>query len=214
MKKYLILAIILSLILIQNVNADILPYGRRYIESCYQISNADNFQEYIFILDEQISRPKKLDLNDCFAVNKNGEATIFAIKKDLFDENEFNEKFDKYTYNYEDKINYFKKPELKNSDLNLRIYPLPKSNDPLRKTVIILNIKELNENSFTIRKEKILFTYEDGTSEEKNFISQDIWPEPSKKALLPWWFAEFWFAILPFLALIIMIGIFIYKRKR
>ena len=113
---------------------------------------------------------------------------------------------------YNEREAYFK--DVLKSNIKLGSYPLPNSNDPLNKVVTFIDIKELNENNFVIEQSKIVFTYEDGTSEEKNFISQDVRPEPSRKAILPWWFAEFWFVILPLLALIIIISVLIKNKLR
>ena len=48
MNKYLIF-IILFLFLIQNVNADILPFGKKYADDCFIISNMNDYHDYIFI---------------------------------------------------------------------------------------------------------------------------------------------------------------------
>ena len=208
MKKYLFLIIILSLFLIQNVNADILPFGKKYVEACFEISNQNTYSDYVFIAKNELLSYKIIQPGDCFDVYKLAPSKIYAIKKINFNEDEIGK-------DYKEKENYFKNNnKLLQSNLRLFNYPLPNSNDPLEKAVTILDIIELNENNFVIEKSKIIFTYEDGTSEEKTFVSQNITLEPSKKAILPWWFAEFWFVILPLLALAIIILTLLVRKFR
>lgn len=98
------------------------------------------------------------------------------------------------------------------SNLQISAFGLVQENDPLQKAVIILNIASLTENNLNIQKSKVTYTYTDGTSEEKVFQSQEIMPKPSKTAILPWWFAKFWYVILPIVA-IILIGIILLLRR-
>ena len=208
MKKYLFLIIILSLFLMQNVNADILPFGKKYVEACFEISNQNVYLDYVFIAKNELLDYKIIELGDCFDVYKLAPSKVYVIKKVDFNEEEIGK-------DYKEKENYFKNNnKLLQSNLKLFNYPLPNSNDPLDKVVTILNIVELNENNFIIEKSKIIFTYKDGTSEEKTFVSQNITPEPSKKAILPGWFAEFWFVILPLLALAIIVLILLVRKFR
>ena len=86
-------------------------------------------------------------------------------------------------------------------------------NDPLEKVVTTLQINSMSGNELDIQKSEITFTYNDGTSEVETFQSQDITPEPSKKAIIPFWIAQFWF-IVPILAAIIIAAILLSRRKK
>ena len=87
-------------------------------------------------------------------------------------------------------------------------------NDPLESVKVILEIISLEESNFNIQKSKVIYSYKDGTSEEKSVYSQDILPKPSKTAILPYWFEAFWFIWIPIIAILLISLILFSRRKR
>lgn len=191
-----------SFVFPQIVSADLIIPGRKYIPWCYEISNISAYPEYVFVFNERVVTGHQIiNQGDCFNFYKMGITDIYAIKKTDFNENELNEEFFKEN-----------NPKLIKSDLQPRPFSPVQENDPLQKAVITLDITSLSKSSFSLQKSKVTYTYADGTSEEKAFQSQDVMPELSKAAVLPWWFAKFWYVALPVIA-IALIGIILLARR-
>ncbi len=217
MKKYLIF-VILFLFLIQNVNADIISPGDKPINYCIDISNLEQYdKDFQFLLPFEFSNSyrtvKRQTEKNCFI--KGGRLnTIYAITTDDFTKNvdivEGDSSDDTFKLPDDKTLSNF----IIKSGIKLNPISIVAKNDPLEKAIDVFEITKLDNKNFELKKSKVIYVYTDGTSEEKPYVSQEVRPEPSKKAILPWWFAEFWFVILPFLALIIIIGIIIYKRRK
>lgn len=186
----------------QAVSADLIIPGTKSVNWCYEISNINNYPNYVFVFNEErVTGHKVINQGDCFSFYKIGLTSIYAIPKAKFDESELSGEF------FEEN-----NPKLIKSNIQLNAFGSVQENDPLQKAVITLDIKSLSESSFDIQKSKVTYTYTDGTSEEKVFQSQEIIPEPSETAFMPWWFAKFWYIILPIVA-IVLIGIILLVRR-
>ena len=186
----------------QAVSADLIIPGTKSVNWCYEISNINDYTDYVFVFNEErVTGHRVINQGDCFSFYKNGLISIYAIQKTEFNESELNREFFKEN-----------NPKLIKSNIQLNAFGSVQENDPLQKAVITLDILSLSENSFDIQKSKVTYTYTDGTSEEKVFQSQGTMPEPSKTAILPWWFAKFWYVILPIVA-IALIGIILLIRR-
>jgi hypothetical protein len=186
----------------QAVSADLIIPGTKSVNWCYEISNINDYPNYVFVFNEErVTGYRVINQEDCFSFYKIGLGSIYAIPKTEFNESELNREF------FEEN-----NPKLIKSNIQLNAFGSVQENDPLQKAVITLDILLLSESSFDIQKSKVTYTYTDGTSEEKVFQSQEIMPKPSKTAILPWWFAKFWYVVLPILA-IILIGIILLVRR-
>lgn len=183
------------------VSADILLPGEKPVNWCYEISNINDYPNYVFIFNHEYRGPKVVNQGDCFNFYKFGSNGIYAIPKADFNEGELNiESFGET------------EPSLIKSNIQLDdIGPL-KENDPLQAVVVTLRIQSLSGDIFDIQKSKVTYTYTDGMSEEKVFQSQEIMPKPSRTAVFPWWFARFWYVILPMLA-IVLTGVVLLARR-
>ena len=202
-RNSIIIAVVLSIMISPLVLADVIVPGTKSVSWCYEISNVDDYPDYVFVYNEErVSGHGVISNDDCFSFYKNGLTSVYAIKKIEFDETELNREF--FTDD---------NPKLINSDIQLNAYGLVDENDPLEKVVTTLQINSMSGNELDIQKSEITFTYNDGTSEVETFQSQDITPEPSKKAIIPFWIAQFWF-IVPILAAIIIAAILLSRRKK
>lgn len=201
-KKSVILFVLTAFFVFSSVvSADVIVPGEKYVPWCYEISNINSYPDYVFVFNEErVTGPKVINQGDCFDFYKIGLTSIYAIKKSEFNEGELNKEF-------------FKKgsPKLIKSNLQLSAFASVKENDPLENIVITLDITSLSQSKFDVKKSKITYTYNDGTSEVKVFQTQDI-PNPSRNAVLPWWFAKFWYIILP-IAAVLLIGIILLIRR-
>ena len=186
----------------QVVSADLMIPGTKSVNWCYEISNINDYTNYVFVFNEErVTGHEVINQGDCFSFYKIGLTSIYAIPKTEFNESELNREF------FEEN-----NPKLIKSNIQLNAFGSVQENDPLQKAVITLDVQSLSENSFDIQKSKVTYTYTDGTSEEKVFQSQGTMPEPSKTAILPWWFAKFWYVILQIVA-IALIGIILLIRR-
>lgn len=201
-------ALLILTLLSSIIYADVIVPGKKTITWCYEISNMNDYPNYTFLLHGQPGvKYKIIEPGECFSFYKFSTVSIYVVKKAEFNEDELKGK------NYTETENYFiNNPKVISSDLQLRSYGAVEENYPLEKVVITLNIVSLTENGLDIQKSKITYTYRDGTSEEKIFQVQDVIPEPSRKAILPWWFVKFWYIILPILAAV-TIAILLLLRK-
>jgi len=211
-KLMLLFAVICSFVFLNanTVLADLIVPGTKSIDFCYTISNINDYPNYVFLL-HGIPSPSYeiIDSGQCFSFYKLSMTSLYAIQKTNFNEQELK------GGNYTDIRNYFENdPRVIHSNIQLNSYGAVPENDPLNKVVTVLKIVSLNENNLVIQKSKIIYTYTDGTSEEKTFQSQDVVPEPSRKAILPWWFTELWYIVLPVIALIAIISILLLRRSR
>jgi|SRR3989338_7245983 len=233
MKKTIILFVLLTLVLALNVSADVIIPRTKSIDWCYEISNINDHPNYRFLLLDKsgLSSYSVIKQGDCISFYKLGVPSIYALTQENF--NELSDEltaltgtslWSSPTWAQEDTLNYrenYLKVEnyLGNytkfipSNIKLDSYGVVSKNDPLEKVRIVLEISLLNRNNFEIKKSKVIYTYNDGTSEEKIFQDQNITPEPSRKAVLPGGFARFWYIILPILAIIVIL-IILLKRKR
>jgi len=198
----------------QAVSADVIIPGEKSVSWCYEISNINDYSDYVFVFNPYLvgfGHGGDLDVvinkEDCF--NFYRVASIYAIQKTEFNESELNSEFFKEN-----------NPKLIKSDIDLFGFFPVQENDPLQKVVITLNILSLSENNFDIQKFKVTYTYTDGTSEEKVFQSQETMPEPSKTAILQMfslplsWFAIFWYVILPIVAILLISIILLLRRLK
>lgn len=196
------LLLVLLFVFPQTVSADVIEPGTKSVSWCYEISNVNDYPDYVFVYNEErVTGHGIIHQGDCFSFYKIGLTSIYAIKKTEFNENELNREF--FSKN---------NPKLIKSNLQLNAFGSVQENDPLQKAVITLDIVSLTENNINIQKSKVIYTYTDGTSEEKVFQTQDITPESSRTAISPWWFAKFWYVVLPIVA-ILLIGLVLLLRR-
>lgn len=214
MKKLVIfLGLTLTFLIPSIVSADILEPGMKEIDYCFQVENIKDYPEYVFLsyFQEPVGGHKVINQGDCVSFYKFSNPTIYAIKKSDFNENEIGS-------SDEEEKNYFQNnKKLIASGLSIKSIGSVKVSDPRQKIVDVYKIESLDSASLKISPLKVIYTYTDGTSEEKIYQSQPNntetpqRPESSKKIS---WLSMIWYIVLPLVALVIIITIIIYRRTK
>lgn len=166
------------------------------------------YEDYVFFLYGIIIGYQYLSSNQTISFYKFEQPSIYAVHSSEFTETNI--------FDNESMLNDFLKnnSNLIKSNLTLSaIYGRFPKNHPLKSAQIILTIVSIDKNSLNINKSKIIFTYTDGTTEEKQITSQDTLPQPSRSALLPYWFESLWFIWIPSFAGIGITSILMYRKK-
>ncbi len=218
--------LLLVIILLANfASADMLQPGMKPVGYCFTIENQLDFPDYVFLaygeplFDEGVISP-----GSCTSFYKHSLIKVYAIKESDFDPTLLQElrTNSRDQDGYEQLKDYFENNSLmKKSGLVLRNYGFVSDHDPLQSAKDVLKIVQLDENSFVIQKEKVVYTYTDGSREEKYYsFSEDVtelaFPKPDQSSILPWWIDSvlgFGGIILSVLALIVMILLIIKKRR-
>lgn len=205
-----LLVVLIALVGIPTISADIINpnSGEKTVFFNYEITNMDEYDDYAFILYGIVIGYQIIEPDESFDFYKFGQPWIYAVKSVDFDESEIGENESTWKDYFETNPKFIK------SDIQLRsIYDIVPKNDPLNSAYIALEIVSLDENQLTIEKSKVIYTYTDGTTEEKSIISQDVLPQPSKTAVLPYWFESLWYVWIPLFALIGISLILLLRRR-
>lgn len=208
MKMKIVFSIIFLLILVSTTSvafADVIEPGMKEIKYYYEVSNIDNYPDYVFLAHGNPSPIVEIVNSSEFSFYKFSTVSIYAIKKSDFNENELK------NMDEEELENFFKNdPRVIRSDIELQgSYKNVIIADPLDKALVVLEVKSIKENKLEIKKSKVVYEYVDGTKEEEKFIDQNTTPEPSKNSV---WSDQVFYIIIPILA-IIVIGVILIARR-
>jgi hypothetical protein len=143
---------------------------------------------------EYVTQTQLIEQGDCFWFYKFDNPMIYAIKESEFDVGVLNNHSD-----FSD--------ELIPSGIELGYHGVVSEGSPLDGMTVVLDITGLDDNVLNIRKSKVVYSYTDGTFEEK-FFTSDVLPEPSRGDMLPWWL----YVILPVIAIVVIVFI-VLRRK-
>ena len=186
--------------------ADVIEPGMKPVNLKYQISNINDYPEYVFLL-RGVPYPDIQIINSSeFSFYKLSNVSIYAIKRNDFDASILNKSPEEIESFFEKNSNLIK------SDISLEgSYGDVKIENPLKEATIILEIKNINSTNLLIEKSKILYTFEDGSQQEEAIKDQNNLPEPSKgiSNLTDYW----WIFLGVLVVLIIVIGVIIKKFK-
>lgn len=209
MKKLICILFLLTIpfIIPFKTFADILPEGQKGIDYCFKIDNINNYPDYTFIAYPTFFGKGAytiLKQDTCLKFYKNVFPRIYATLKRNFNEKDILTKGEE---------SYFgDTTKLLPSGLEVHDYSYVDKNNPLDKVTDIATITSLTENSFQVQKSKIVYTYTDGHTEEKNYADQNNQLEPSRKVFLPGWLSDLWYLTIPTCA-ILVIGTILIVRK-
>jgi len=189
--KSLIGLMLVFALLCSSVMADMIPAGYKSVSYCFTIENQVDYPDYVLVLfGEPLVHGEVIHINDCVPFYKFAQPAIYAIPQNIFDENKLTQLRGEYSQNNQQPFEkYFQNnPAIKKSNLKLENYGLTSKYDPLAAAKDVLRIVTLDYQSFIIEKEKIIYTYEDGSTEEQTYFDQTSFPAPpSQTGFLPWW---------------------------
>lgn len=185
-------------------SADLINPGEKLVSISYTISNIDLYDDNIVILYGM--QYKIIQSDNLFSFNTYDFPLLYAVKKSSLEGREPEE----LTYNQtKDLIDQGKTV---NAHLSLQSFvPSVHRNDPLEFAVISMEIISLNETEFIIQKKKIIYVYDDGFSEEKPFISQNILPNRSRDPLL---YETIWYLGIPICSIFIITSLLIFRYRK
>lgn len=193
------------------VFADVIEPGLKQVDLYYKISNIQNYQDYVFLAHGTPSPSYELINSSEFSFYKLSTVSLYAIKKSDF--NDFNENKlkngDIITID-----DFFKKhPGVIKSNIELNgSYGTVGIDNPLENVTVILEITSLNKNNLEIKKSKVLYAYNDGSTQEE-IIHDNILPLPSKNNI-SYWSYQLFFIIIPILSIMAIVLIIIARKYK
>ncbi len=211
MKTKISLLMIIVLILAFNISsayADVIEPGKKEINLSYKISNINNYPYYIFLLHGSPSPSYNILNSSEFSFYKLSTASIYAVKRSKFNQDFLNQDNQSVIDSY-----FNVDPNVIHSNLTLEgSYGSVDENKQLNDALVVLEIVSVNDTSLEIKKSKIIFSFTDGTTQEKAFKDDNITPVPTKTkdiSLIDY----LWYLLLPLLSAIAIIVILL-RRKR
>jgi len=195
MKRILIILSILFFVCLPASFADVIEPGTRNIDFYYQISNIDNYPQYVFLAHGNPSPQVEILNSSEFSFYKLSTVSIYAIKKTEFNMNDIQ------LQNF-----FINNSKLITSNIKLEgSYGNVGMDSSLEKVLIELQIISINNTEMNIKKSRVIYIYADGSKQENNIENQNVLPEPSKQNSL-------WYFLIPVLAMVV-IGILWWRRK-
>ncbi len=209
MKPQMILVSLLILFLfIPASHGDVIEPGQKDVKISYQIINTGDYPDYIFLIHGSPSPSFEVVNSSPFTFYKFSTVSIYAIPKNNFKEDTFK------NMDAKEIDNFFKtSPDVIRSDLVLggssKTVPVL---DPLDGMLITLHVDSINQNKMNIKKMKVIYRYNDGSTAEETYTDQNSTPPPTKKEG-SWWNSSLLYVLLPLLAMVGII-IIVYKKRR
>lgn len=207
LKAFQLLILFFILICITGTtSADVIQPGEKLIPYKYQLTNLQDYPDYIFILHGQPNPSLELLNSSEFNFYKFSTCSIYAIPKSIFIQMQIEKMNDTQLESFLENDS-----RVARSDLKLQgLYGRVKSADPLDNALVLLQINSLQGKDLDVTKIKIIYGYSDGQQVEKPFKNQSQTPEPTPPGKS--WQYYLYFLALPILALAAII--FILMRKR
>ncbi len=158
--------------------ADVINPGMKEVKIYYQVSNMENYPDYVFLIHGTPSPSLEIINSNEFTFYKFSTVSIYAISKTNFNENELK------NMNESQLQNFLKTDSsIIKSDLTLQgSSKTVNNNNPLEKILITLNINSIYNETMNVTKSKVTYTYNDGSVQEETFKDQNSIPEPSKNS--------------------------------
>ena len=159
--------------LVLNAYADVIPDGHHSVEHCFRVSNMSKYSDYTFI-----SRSFLVNFADSNWVNS-------VIVMDSC--NGFNRGVKKLqictTKEKVDLQNFHTNKTICSNILEIQFAGFIRNGEPIQKIIDVLEVDKPTDAELYIKKLKMVYYYNDGTSEELSYKTQDVRPLPSKKSI-------------------------------
>lgn len=203
-----ILIFLLILVSVTGISsADVINPGEKNIPFSYQLSNIQDYPDYVFILHGTPNPSMEVLNSSEFSFYKLSTCSIYAVPVSVFNQMQ--------VYQMDDsRVSEFLNNDTRVARSTLKLegtYGTVKEGDSLESALIVLNIKSIQGNNLDIQKEKVIYSYSDGQKIEKPFQNQNQTPEPS--IMGPSWDSYLYFILLPLIALLAVVFIVIRRRS-
>ena len=201
-----ILVVLLILGSIGTATADVIEPGQKNVPFSYQITNIQDYPDYVFILHGTPNPSAEILTSSEFSFYKLSTCSVYAVPRTVFD----SAKMDQMD---ETEIEDFLKNNTRVASSNLTLegmFGTVNVADPLESALILLEFNSIKDNNLDIKKTKIIYNYSNGQKVEKPFQSQNQIPEPTTPG--PSWEFYLYFIALPIVALA-TIFIIVLRRK-
>jgi hypothetical protein len=188
-------------------SADVITPGEKNIPFSYQLSNIQDYPDYVFILHGTPNPSIEVLNSSEFSFYKFSTCSIYAVPGTVFNQMQLNEMNDT-------QVSEFLTSDTRVARSALKLegsYGNVNEGNPLQSALIILNIKSLQGNNLDIQKEKVIYTYSNGQKVEEPFQSQNQTPEPTISGQS--WDSYIYFIVLPIIALALILFIIIRRRS-
>lgn len=188
-------------------SADVINPGEKNIPFSYQLSNIQNYPDYIFILHGTPNPSMEVLNSSEFSFYKLSTCSVYAVPVAVFNQMQVNEMNDT-------QVSEFLTSDTRVARSALKLegsYGTINEANPLQSALIILNIDSIQGNNLDIQKEKVIYTYSSGHKVEAPFQSQNQTPEPTISGQS--WDSYVYFIALPILALAIILFLIIRRRS-
>lgn len=188
-------------------SADVINPGEKSIPFSYQLSNIQDYSDYVFILHGNPNPSMEVLNSSEFSFYKFSTCSIYAVPVVVFNQVQVNQMNDSQLSEF-----LASDTSVARSTLKLEgLYGTVKEGDSLESALIILNIKSIQGNNLDIQKEMIVYGYSDGQKVEKPFQSQN--QTPGLPTLEQSWYFYLYFIVLPLIALGAVVFIIIKRRS-
>ncbi len=205
--SHIMVFLIVIALITSNSSADVIYPGEKNIPYSYQISNIQNYSDYVFILHGSPNPSMEVLNTSEFNFYKLSTCYIYAIPQAVFNEVQLNQMS-------EDQVSTFLKNDSRVARSNLELkglYGSVSESDSLESALIILKINSIKGNTLDIQKDKVIYNYMNGQTVEKPFLNQNQTPAPPSPG--PSWDYYIYLVLLPILALLIIAFIIIRRRS-
>jgi len=199
---FVVLSFVFSL---SPVYGDVLEPGKKTVPIYYVLENINDYSGYVFLLHGNPSPDLQILNSSPFTFYKFSVASIYAVKESDFNLEELKSRDSRQLDAY-----FQNDSRVLNSNLKLEaIYDTVSDTNPLENATIILRVRSLDENGLKIVKDRIVFGYQDGQTEKKNYVDENTTPEaPPREGNL------YWYYLVPILAAVAILFILLYRRYR
>lgn len=201
MKAFVVLFGMIILLLPQMAAADVIIEGTKSISYGFEISNMYDYAGYVFLAHSQgpMDGYKIMVQGTSASFYKFSTPTVYAIEKNKFNEADVGitpEEIKTYFENNNDLIP---------SGIEMDIISTVPDTDPTNSILDVLEIKSLDADGFELVKSKVVYTYTDGSTEERLYENQNIRPAASRSSEILYWIIGIVIVVIVIIALIIKV---------
>ncbi len=190
----------------QTIYADVIDPGEKELPTInYHIINKDSYPDYVFLLHGVPSPPYMVLVSGEFSFYKLSTASIYAVENSKFNRGELE------GFNYTQIDDYFaNNPNVIHSNLDLNgSFRAADQAGLIRDVIIELEITKLNQTSMEIKKNRIIYVFQDGTNKTAEYQDQNITPQPDNIPV-----NMIWYLAIPLVAAIAIILVILYRRSK